>query len=60
MENYKLFDSDEDLQIYFIHDMNPYLLRSRLKKLESAKRNLMRSISHELLTSINVVYGCVK
>ena len=37
--------------------MTPYLLKNKIKKLESLKKNLMRSISHELLTYLNGAYG---
>ncbi|CAD8170647.1 unnamed protein product [Paramecium octaurelia] len=60
LENCRIFDNDDELQIYFIHEVNQILLRTKLKKLESIKKNLLRSISHELLTNLNAVYGFIK
>lgn len=60
IDNYKIFDQDDDLQIFFIHELNPVLLKTSLKKLESVKKNLLRSISHELLTNLNAAYGYIK
>ncbi|CAK79286.1 unnamed protein product (macronuclear) [Paramecium tetraurelia] len=60
LENCNIFDNDDELQIYFIHEVNQILLRTKLKKLESIKKNLLRSISHELLTNLNAVYGFIK
>ncbi|CAD8124944.1 unnamed protein product [Paramecium sonneborni] len=60
LENCKFFDNDDELQIYFIHEVNQILLRAKLKKLESIKKNLLRSISHELLTNFNAVFGFIK
>lgn len=39
--------------------MTPYILKNRIKMLESVKKNLMRSISHELLTYLNGAYGYI-
>ncbi|CAD8198125.1 unnamed protein product [Paramecium pentaurelia] len=60
LENCRIFDNDDELQIYFIHEVNQILLRAKLKKLESIKKNLLRSISHELLTNLNAVFGYIK
>ena len=60
IENCRIFDQDDDLQIFFIHELNPVLLKTSLKKLESVKKNLLRSISHELLTNLNAAYGYIK
>ncbi|CAD8114467.1 unnamed protein product [Paramecium primaurelia] len=60
LENCRIFDNDDELQIYFIHEVNQVLLKTKLKKLESIKKNLLRSISHELLTNLNAVYGFIK
>ncbi|CAD8122224.1 unnamed protein product [Paramecium sonneborni] len=60
LENCKFFDNDDELQIYFIHEVNQILLKAKLKKLESIKKNLLRSISHELLTNLNAVFGFIK
>ncbi|CAK68329.1 unnamed protein product (macronuclear) [Paramecium tetraurelia] len=60
LENCRIFDNDDELQIYFIHEVNQILLRAKLKKLESIKKNLLRSISHELLTNLNAVFGFIK
>ncbi|CAD8127176.1 unnamed protein product [Paramecium sonneborni] len=60
LENCRLFDNDDGLQIYFIHEINQILLRAKLKKLESIKKNILRSISHELLTNLNAIYGFIK
>ncbi|CAD8072626.1 unnamed protein product [Paramecium sonneborni] len=60
IENYKLFDEEDDFQIFFVHELNPVLLKTSLKKLESVKKNLLRSISHEMLTNLNAAYGYIK
>jgi K+-sensing histidine kinase KdpD len=62
MENYKMIESndDDEFQIYFIHELNQVLLKSKLKKSENIKKNLLRSISHELLTNLNAVFGYIK
>ncbi|CAD8196462.1 unnamed protein product [Paramecium pentaurelia] len=60
LENCRLFDNDDGLQIYFIHEINQILLRAKLKKLESIKKNILRSISHELLTNLNAIFGFIK
>jgi hypothetical protein len=39
--------------------MTPHILNNKIKKLESVKKNLMRSISHELLTYLNGAYGFI-
>lgn len=62
MENYKMIENndDDEFQIYFIHELNQVLLKSKLKKSENIKKNLLRSISHELLTNLNAVFGYIK
>lgn len=60
LENCRLFDNDDGLQIYFIHEINQILLRAKLKKLETIKKNILRSISHELLTNLNAIFGFIK
>ncbi|CAD8136032.1 unnamed protein product [Paramecium pentaurelia] len=60
LENCRLFDNDDGLQIYFINEINQILLRAKLKKLESIKKNILRSISHELLTNLNAIFGFIK
>lgn len=53
-------NDDDEFQIYFIHELNQVLLKSKLKKSENIKKNLLRSISHELLTNLNAVFGYIK
>ncbi|CAK66470.1 unnamed protein product (macronuclear) [Paramecium tetraurelia] len=60
LENCRIFDNDDGLQIYFINEINQILLRAKLKKLESIKKNILRSISHELLTNLNAIFGFIK
>lgn len=60
MDNYKLMEDSNDMQIYFIQELSPVILKTKLKKLESVKKNLLRSISHELLTNLNAAYGYIK
>ncbi|CAK79579.1 unnamed protein product (macronuclear) [Paramecium tetraurelia] len=60
IENYKLFNDDDELQLFYLQELNPVLLQTTLKKLESVKKNLLRSISHELLTNLNAAYGYIK
>ncbi|CAD8167173.1 unnamed protein product [Paramecium pentaurelia] len=60
IEDYKLFNDDDELQLFYLQELNPVLLQTSLKKLESVKKNLLRSISHELLTNLNAAYGYIK
>lgn len=55
----QFIETDDKFKVFFISDLTPYLLKNKIKKLESVKKNLMRSISHELLTYLNGAFGYI-
>ncbi|CAK80936.1 unnamed protein product (macronuclear) [Paramecium tetraurelia] len=54
-----VLNEEQDYQIYCINELSPLLLQYTVKKLEQAKKTIMRSLSHELRTSINAVNGYI-
>jgi hypothetical protein len=54
IENFKL--QDDEYKVYFLNNVNPMICYNRMKKMEEVKKNLMRSISHELVTYLACAY----
>ncbi|CAD8175001.1 unnamed protein product [Paramecium pentaurelia] len=54
-----VLNEEQDYQIYCINELSPLLLQYTVKKLEQVKKTIMRSLSHELRTSLNAVNGYI-
>lgn len=47
------------IKTLFFQDLSSSILKTKVKKLEQVKKNLLRSISHELATYLNGAYNCL-
>ncbi|CAD8084717.1 unnamed protein product [Paramecium sonneborni] len=54
-----VLNEEQDYQKYCINELSLILLQYTIKKLKQVKKTIMRSLSHELRTSLNTVNGYI-
>jgi K+-sensing histidine kinase KdpD len=50
-------DSNDQYRVYMVQDVTQALTKEKLEEIERVKRNLFRSISHDLVTYLNGAHG---
>lgn len=59
VDKYEINEQELPIKTLFFNDLSPLILKTKIKKLEQVKKNLMRSISHEFSTYLNGAYNCI-
>lgn len=50
-------DSNDEYRVYVMQDLSQALTKEKLDEMDRVKKNLFRSISHDLVTYLNGAYG---